>query len=156
RANEMRRQPGKGLALAQGLAHQTEVEELKIPEPAVDQLRRAGGRPGGEVDLLDEDAREPPLGEVARHARAGHAAPDDDGVEELPAHPGAPARRPAASRSGAVAQSVAHRAPLPEAATAVTSSASDPRTWVGSQRAIAGSPGRVMPVKTRIVPRPPA
>ena len=50
----------------------------------------------------------------------------------------------------------ARRAALPEAATPSRSSPSEPTTWSGRQRAISGSPGRVIPVRTRIVPRPAA
>ena len=104
RTDQMGRQPRERLPLAQGLPDQPEVEELEVPEPAVDELRRARGRPRGEVDLLDEDAREPALGEVPRDARPGHAAPDDDGVEDLPVQ----TRQPAdgAARRGAGARSL--------------------------------------------------
>ena len=39
RPNQVRRQPIEGLALPQGLAHETDVEQLEVPEAAVDQLR---------------------------------------------------------------------------------------------------------------------
>ena len=100
RADQLGRQPREGLSLAQRLPDQPEVEELEVPEAPVDELGGARGRPGGEVRLLHEDAGEPALGQVARDAGAGHAAADDDGVEDLPAEPRQPAHRPAPPGAG--------------------------------------------------------
>src|SRR5262249_53035192 len=82
--------PRRGSARAQGLRDEAEVEELKIPDPAVDELRRAAGGPRGEVGLLDEHAREPTVREVSGNARPRHAAADDDGVEEFLVQAGEP------------------------------------------------------------------
>ena len=51
RPHEVRRQPRQQQPpLAQGLVHELELEHLEVAQPAVDQLARPAGCPGGEVD----------------------------------------------------------------------------------------------------------
>ena len=54
RQDEVRGDPEEDLALAHVAPNEREVEELEIPEPAVDETRRPRGRPRAEVRLFDE------------------------------------------------------------------------------------------------------
>src|SRR5438093_6779350 len=54
RQDEVRGDPEEDLALAHVTPNEREVEELEIPEPAVDETRRPRGRPRAEVRLFDE------------------------------------------------------------------------------------------------------
>src|SRR5262247_1638678 len=128
RTHEVRGEALQGLLLAEGLAHQLEVEELEIAEAAVDELGGLRGGAGGEVALLEESHGGPTEGEIAGHAGAGHAAADHDGVE-------------------------ARRIDSVQAGHAI-SSRTDRSTWSGASAAIRGSSARVTPDSTRIVARP--
>ena len=88
RADQMRREALEGLLLPQGLAHEPEVHQLQVAEPAVDQLGRLGGGARREVALLEERHRGAAQGQVPRHSRPRHAAADHDGVhgDPLQAH----------------------------------------------------------------------
>src|SRR5216110_1849345 len=86
--HEVRRDTQEDLALAHVAAHQREVEELEVAEPAVDQPRRPGCGAGAEVRLFDEGNLEPAKGGVARDARPDDPAADDKKID------GAAAERP--------------------------------------------------------------
>ncbi len=68
-------------ALVEGFGHQAEIELLEVAQPAVEHLRTAGGRAGGEVAGLDERHVQPPGGRVERAAGAHHTAAHDHDVE---------------------------------------------------------------------------
>ena len=88
RLDQVRRQRRqRQLALVQRLAHQPELQLLEVAQPAVEHLRRAARRAGGEVAGLDQRDLEAAGGRVQRGARADHAAADDDDVELLAAEP---------------------------------------------------------------------
>ena len=80
RPDQVRRQPAERLAFAERLADQPEVEQLEIPETAVNELRRLRRCRRGEVGLLDERHRDATQGQIACDAGAGHATSDDDDV----------------------------------------------------------------------------
>ena len=69
--------PEQQRALGERLADQADVELFQVAQATVDELAGAGGGAGGEVPGLDQAYREPAGGGVQRHARAHHAAADD-------------------------------------------------------------------------------
>jgi len=77
----MRRDAQEDLALAHVASHQTEVEELEVAQPAVDQPRRSRGRSRGEISLFDERDRKTAEGGITRDPRADDAAADDQKVD---------------------------------------------------------------------------
>jgi len=89
RANQVRRQTAaQEIPLARRLEHEPDVTVLQIPNAAVDELRRAAARPGGEIALVDEGRTEAPKRRLARDARAVDAAANDDDVEGVGAETG--------------------------------------------------------------------
>src|SRR5215470_8224496 len=128
RADEMGGETLQDLLLAEGLAHELEVEELEIAQAAVDQLGGLRGGAGGEVSLLEQGDGSAAQGEVARYPGAGHAAADHDGVEAR----------------GVDSVQAGH----------AISSRTDRRTWSGASAAIRGSSERVTPESTRMVASP--
>ena len=76
------------LALAHVAPDETEVEELEVTKPAVDQPGRSGCGAGSEVGLLDESDLESAKGGVARDARTDDPAADNEEID------GAVAERP--------------------------------------------------------------
>src|SRR5712692_5944582 len=121
-------EPAQGLALAQRLAHEADVEQREVTQPAVDQLggERGGGR--GEIALVDEGDGEAAQREVAGGARSRHPAADDDDV----------------------VLAVDQRAGCRH----VINSRTDGSTASGPISAMRASPARVMPERTRTVVRP--
>ena len=87
RPHQVRRHLHEQRALVGALEHQPELRVLEVAEAAVHQLRRLGRRARREVGLLDERHLEPAQRRVARDARAGDAAADDEQVERLRAEP---------------------------------------------------------------------
>ena len=83
----MRREPSQDLAFVCGLAHQRHVALLEIADAAVNQLRAAAARAGGEVVALDERDGEPAESRIARDTGAGDPAADDEQVEPLGRQP---------------------------------------------------------------------
>ena len=82
RADEVGREPGQQqAALLQRLLDQREVEHLEVAQAAVHELRRARGRAGGEVALLDQADLEAAGHRVERGADPDDAAADDEDVE---------------------------------------------------------------------------
>src|SRR5690606_4380360 len=109
--------------LAQGLAHERELRAvgvldrlLEVAHAAVDELRAAAARAGGEVGALHEGDLEPAARGVERRAGPRGAAADHEHVEALGGQPGegfaAPAGRARhppssqASRASAVGSSM--------------------------------------------------
>ena len=72
---------GQGTPLVVGLAHEADVAEAQVAEPAVDELRRRARRPRAEVARVDEGHRETRAGCVGGRRRADHAPADDEQVE---------------------------------------------------------------------------
>ena len=72
------------LAFVQRLAHQAELEELQIAQPAMEQLGR--GRRGrmGQITHLGQRDRQAAPGGVAGDPAAVHAAPDDEKIRNRP------------------------------------------------------------------------
>src|SRR5688572_1354601 len=118
------------LALGERLAHEGEVEELEIPQAAVDELGGERGGGGGEVALVDEGDGEAAQGELARGAGARHSAADDDHVVVG-----------VGQRAGAC---VRHD----------INSRKDGSTRSGPISAMRGSSARVIPLSTSTVARP--
>ena len=67
----------------QGLAHQLDVEGLEVTQPAVDQLAGAARGAGREIALFDQGDRQTAAGGVEGDAAAGHAATDDEHIEDV-------------------------------------------------------------------------
>ena len=85
----MRRDSGQEQApLAQGLAHELELQHLEVPQPAVDQLARPARGTRSQVTRLDQADRQAARHRVERDADAGDPAPDDEDVELLLLEPG--------------------------------------------------------------------
>ena len=78
RPDDVRSDAQQALALDQRLAHQAELEEFEIAQPAVYQLRglRRGAR--RQIRLLDQCDLETASRGVARNAGAVDAAADDE------------------------------------------------------------------------------
>ena len=77
---EMRGDPHHHLTFADRLVDHRELVGLQVAQAAVDQLRRARRRAGGEVVALHEDRREPAQRGVAGDRRSGDTAADDQDV----------------------------------------------------------------------------
>src|SRR5262249_4755061 len=108
RPHQMGGQAAQGLALVERLAHEAEVEQLEVTEPAVDELGRLRRRRGGEVALLDQRDRHAAQRQLARDAGARRPAapppsPPSRGAPPRsrappPSPPGAPPPPPVCAR----------------------------------------------------------
>jgi hypothetical protein len=88
------RDPGEHqLALLERLGDEPDVELLQVAQSAVEELARTAGRAAGEVASLDKRGVEPAGHRVEGGAGAGHAATDDEDVEDSLAEAG-PGTRP--------------------------------------------------------------
>ncbi len=85
-ADEMRRVAEEPALLGEALEDQSVLALVQVPEPAVDELRRAGRRARSEVALLDEGGAQPPTGGIEGDAGTGDPAADDDDIERLRRH----------------------------------------------------------------------
>ena len=83
RPDEVRGDAQQALALDQRFAHQAELEELEVAQPAVDQLGARGGGAGREIRLLDQRDFHAPPGGVARNACAVDAAAHDEKIDAV-------------------------------------------------------------------------
>ncbi len=92
RAHQVRGEALERLLLAQRLAHQLEVAQLEVAEPAVDQLGGLRRGAGGEIALLEQRDRGAAQGQVTRHSRPRHAAADHHGVQRGAVKPSQPIR----------------------------------------------------------------
>src|SRR5207249_7528659 len=126
--DELGRQPGEGLPLAERLPDQLEIEQLEVAEAPMDELRRPGGRARGEVGLLDEDGGEPARREVARHPRPRHAAPDDQRVDDLAVQLAESGHGPSGGAGALAAGRAGRGAAGPSGRASATSSSSEPIT----------------------------
>ena len=87
-AHEMRRDDGQeSTALLVRLAHETDVAQPQVTEPAVDQLRRRARRGAAEVAAVDERDGEPVPRRRRCDSRADDAAADHEQVEALGREP---------------------------------------------------------------------
>ena len=66
------------LPLAKRFPHESDVAVFQIPQPAVNQPGRLGGRPAGQIVRLDEADRKSLMHELAGHADAVDAAAEDE------------------------------------------------------------------------------
>ena len=83
-ANEMRSdEPGESAHLGLRFAHEAEVTEPEIAQPAVDELRRGTRRARGEVVALDESDLETVPGRHLSDARTDDPAADDEQIERF-------------------------------------------------------------------------
>src|SRR6266540_4258442 len=83
----MRREALEGLLLPQGLAHEPEVHQLQVAQPAVDQLGRLGGGARREVILLEERHRGAAQGQVPRYAAPAMPPPTTTASTAAPSRP---------------------------------------------------------------------
>ena len=84
----------QAVALPQGFAHQAELAVLQIPEPAVDHARGIGGRAGGEIGLVQQEAVDAVQGQLAKKSDAVDAAAENDDGERSPRRDGLELRLP--------------------------------------------------------------
>lgn len=78
----MRGDSEEDLALSHVLAHQGEIEELQVPEAAVNEARGAGGRPSSEILAFDQaDAQTPQRG-ISRDPTANNSTADNQDVQD--------------------------------------------------------------------------
>ena len=68
------------LALLQCLAHEAELEMLKVAQPAMDELGASRGGGAGEIAHLGKEDGEAAAGGVCRDADAVDAAADNDEI----------------------------------------------------------------------------
>ena len=69
--------------LAQGLPYELELEQLQVPQPAVNELARPARGARRQVPCLDQPDRQAARHRVERDAHAGDPAPNDENVELL-------------------------------------------------------------------------
>ncbi len=81
RRDDVRRQCEQALALLQRLAHEPELVEFEIPQPAVDQLRACGRGARGEIGLFDERHAQSAAGGVPRDADAVDTSAHDKKID---------------------------------------------------------------------------
>jgi hypothetical protein len=80
RLDDVRRDPPQHLALAQGLAHQTDIEMFEIAQATMDEPGRARRGAAREITHLAEMNRKTAAGGVARDPATIDAAADDGKV----------------------------------------------------------------------------
>ncbi len=81
--DEMRSVLDEPLAFGQVLVDQPELALLQVADAAVDQLRRLGRGPRGEVVLLDQGGAQASAGSVEGDPGSGDPSSDDEDVEGL-------------------------------------------------------------------------
>jgi hypothetical protein len=81
RLHQVRGDAEQRLALPQVHAHQPEIEHFEIPQPAVNEPRRARGGAAAVIGFLEQRNAQPAQSGVARDARADDAAAGDQHIE---------------------------------------------------------------------------
>src|SRR5258708_3804604 len=83
RAHQVRRLVQQALALAQRLAHHSDLAMLQVAQPSVNDARGAAGSSRGEVVLLYQKHAPAPLGTLPSNGHAVDAAADYQDVKTL-------------------------------------------------------------------------